>query len=178
MAATRLSKIRNIGIVAHIDAGKTTVTERMLYYTGKTYKLGEVHDGEAVMDWMAQEQERGITITSAVTTCHWKDSEPEPVPPAIRPPAFAILQRGSNSIARPEQNSTVLFQGGIQPSEHIFSHKVLCTSGLSFGTPLPYRDPEYMLLPLPLPLGNRRQYCRSGLPDRDPPEWDCSGHHL
>ncbi len=75
MAASRLSKIRNIGIVAHIDAGKTTVTERILYYTGKTYKLGEVHDGEAVMDWMAQEQERGITITSAVTTCHWKDNE-------------------------------------------------------------------------------------------------------
>ena len=75
MAITKLSKIRNIGIVAHIDAGKTTVTERILYYTGKTHKLGEVHDGEAVMDWMAQEQERGITITSAVTTCHWKDSE-------------------------------------------------------------------------------------------------------
>ncbi|MBW2557766.1 MAG: elongation factor G [Deltaproteobacteria bacterium] len=75
MAASKLSKIRNIGIVAHIDAGKTTVTERILYYTGKTYKLGEVHDGEAVMDWMAQEQERGITITSAVTTCHWKDNE-------------------------------------------------------------------------------------------------------
>jgi len=75
MAASKLSKIRNIGIVAHIDAGKTTVTERILYYTGKTYKIGEVHDGEAVMDWMAQEQERGITITSAVTTCHWKDSE-------------------------------------------------------------------------------------------------------
>jgi len=75
MAASKLSKIRNIGIVAHIDAGKTTVTERILYYTGETYKLGEVHDGEAVMDWMAQEQERGITITSAVTTCHWKDNE-------------------------------------------------------------------------------------------------------
>ncbi|MBW2630804.1 MAG: elongation factor G [Deltaproteobacteria bacterium] len=75
MAITKLSKIRNIGIVAHIDAGKTTVTERILYYTGKTHKLGEVHDGEAVMDWMAQEQERGITITSAVTTCHWKDNE-------------------------------------------------------------------------------------------------------
>ncbi|HOO90792.1 MAG TPA: elongation factor G [Syntrophales bacterium] len=75
MAASKLSKIRNIGIVAHIDAGKTTVMERILYYTGKTYKIGEVHDGEAVMDWMAQEQERGITITSAVTTCHWKDSE-------------------------------------------------------------------------------------------------------
>ena len=75
MAASRLSKTRNIGIIAHIDAGKTTVTERILYYTGRTYKLGEVHDGEAVMDWMAQEQERGITITSAVTTCLWKDHE-------------------------------------------------------------------------------------------------------
>jgi elongation factor G len=75
MATGKLSKTRNIGIIAHIDAGKTTVTERILYYTGKTYKLGEVHDGEAVMDWMAQEQERGITITSAVTTCFWKNHE-------------------------------------------------------------------------------------------------------
>ena len=70
-----MSRIRNIGIVAHIDAGKTTVTERILYYTGKSYKMGEVHDGEAVMDWMPQEQERGITITSAVTTCAWKNYE-------------------------------------------------------------------------------------------------------
>ncbi|MDI6753942.1 MAG: elongation factor G [Thermodesulfobacteriota bacterium] len=68
----RLNKIRNIGIMAHIDAGKTTVTERILYYTGRSHKMGEVHDGEAVMDWMPQEQERGITITSAVTTCSWK----------------------------------------------------------------------------------------------------------
>src|SRR4030067_612633 len=66
-----LDKIRNIGVVAHIDAGKTTVTERILFYTGKSYKIGEVHDGTAVMDWMPQEQERGITITSAVTTCSW-----------------------------------------------------------------------------------------------------------
>jgi len=72
---SRLSRIRNIGIIAHIDAGKTTVSERILYYTGKSYKIGEVHDGEAVMDWMPQEQERGITITSAVTTCNWKNSE-------------------------------------------------------------------------------------------------------
>jgi elongation factor G len=68
-----LSRTRNIGIMAHIDAGKTTTTERILYYTGKTYKVGEVHEGTAVMDWMVQEQERGITITSAATTCHWKN---------------------------------------------------------------------------------------------------------
>jgi elongation factor G len=69
-----IGNFRNIGIMAHIDAGKTTVTERILYYTGKSYKIGEVHDGEAVMDWMQDEQERGITITSAVTTCQWKKS--------------------------------------------------------------------------------------------------------
>jgi len=68
-----LEKIRNIGIMAHIDAGKTTTTERILYYTGRTYKIGEVHEGAAVMDWMEQEQERGITITSAATTCAWDD---------------------------------------------------------------------------------------------------------
>jgi elongation factor G len=68
-----LARLRNIGIMAHIDAGKTTTTERILYYTGRSYKMGEVHDGTAVMDWMEQEQERGITITSAATTCTWKD---------------------------------------------------------------------------------------------------------
>ncbi|KAJ1476448.1 P-loop containing nucleoside triphosphate hydrolase protein [Baffinella frigidus] len=70
---TALDKYRNIGIMAHIDAGKTTCTERILYYTGKSYKIGEVHEGGATMDWMAQEKERGITITSAATTCFWKD---------------------------------------------------------------------------------------------------------
>src|SRR4026207_472399 len=70
---TPLDRLRNIGIMAHIDAGKTTTTERILYYTGRTHKMGEVHEGAAVMDWMEQEQERGITITSAATACEWKD---------------------------------------------------------------------------------------------------------
>ncbi len=72
-----LKKLRNIGIIAHIDAGKTTTTERILFYTGKNYKIGEVHEGEATMDWMEQERERGITITSAATQCHWKAKDSE-----------------------------------------------------------------------------------------------------
>ena len=68
-----IERYRNIGIMAHIDAGKTTTTERILYYTGRSHKIGEVHDGAATMDWMEEEQERGITITSAATTCSWKD---------------------------------------------------------------------------------------------------------
>ena len=68
-----LKDYRNVGICAHIDAGKTTTTERILFYTGKSYKIGEVHEGGATMDWMEQEQERGITITSAATTCSWKN---------------------------------------------------------------------------------------------------------
>src|ERR1700761_9708795 len=70
---TPLHEYRNIGIMAHIDAGKTTCTERILYYTGKSHKIGEVHEGAATMDYMEQEQERGIPITSAATTCNWRD---------------------------------------------------------------------------------------------------------
>ena len=77
MANRDLHLTRNIGIMAHIDAGKTTTSERILFYTGKTHKIGEVHDGAATMDWMAQEQERGITITSAATTCNWKWNDKE-----------------------------------------------------------------------------------------------------
>src|SRR5499433_2382690 len=68
-----INKVRNVGVIAHIDSGKTTVSERILFYTGRTYKIGEVHEGTAVMDWMEQERERGITITSAATTCFWRE---------------------------------------------------------------------------------------------------------
>ena len=75
MRKTQIGNYRNIGIMAHIDAGKTTTTERILYYTGVSHKIGEVHEGTATMDWMVQEQERGITITSAATTCFWSGME-------------------------------------------------------------------------------------------------------
>ena len=84
-----LEKTRNIGIAAHIDAGKTTCTERILYYTGRSYKIGEVHEGAAIMDWMEQEQERGITITSAATTCFW-GLETADVSTGLRTPTHRI----------------------------------------------------------------------------------------
>ena len=88
---TPINRYRNIGICAHVDAGKTTTTERVLFYTGVSHKIGEVHDGAATMDWMEQEQERGITITSAATTCFWRGS------PGFVLLADVILQSGLGS---------------------------------------------------------------------------------
>ena len=96
-----LQMTRNIGIMAHIDAGKTTTTERILYYTGINHKIGEVHDGGATMDWMVQEQERGITITSAATTCYWSHSE---TPPS-RTPSTTPSAPASTSCPSPRSRS-------------------------------------------------------------------------
>ena len=96
-----LENTRNIGIMAHIDAGKTTTTERILYYTGVNYKIGETHDGTATMDWMAQEQERGITITSAATTCYWqgtKNQFPQTRHQHHRHPGPRGLHRGGGAL--------------------------------------------------------------------------------
>ena len=87
-----LKYYRNIGIMAHIDAGKTTTTERILFYTGKNYKIGEVHEGGATMDWMEQEQERGITITSAATTCAWNDHRINIIGTYLLIPPLALFQ--------------------------------------------------------------------------------------
>ena len=94
---TPIARYRNIGISAHIDAGKTTTTERILFYTGVNHKIGEVHDGAATMDWMEQEQERGITITSAATTCHWTEEE-------FTKPKKGALEHRINIIDTPGQS--------------------------------------------------------------------------
>ena len=109
---TDLSKVRNIGIMAHIDAGKTTTTERILFYTGINYKMGEVHEGAATMDWMEQEQERGITITSAATTCHWRDHQIN----IIDTPATST-SRSRWSVLRVLDGAVAVFDGvaGVEP---------------------------------------------------------------
>ena len=98
-----LQMTRNIGIMAHIDAGKTTTTERILYYTGINHKIGEVHDGGATMDWMVQEQERGITITSAATTCYWSHSETQKDPVAFKSGGSFPFYKNLCSLTSPRQ---------------------------------------------------------------------------
>lgn len=116
-----LSAIRNIGIVAHIDAGKTTVTERILYYTGRVYKMGEVHEGTAVMDWMIQEQERGITITSAATTCFWRDNQIN----IIDTPGHVDFTVEVERSLRVLDGTVVVFcgVGGVQPQSETVWHQ-------------------------------------------------------
>jgi len=118
---SKLSRIRNIGIVAHIDAGKTTVTERILFYTGKVYKMGEVHNGEATMDWMPQEQERGITITSAVTTCNWKNHEIQ----IIDTPGHVDFTMEVERSLRVLDGALVVFcaVGGVEPQSETVWHQ-------------------------------------------------------
>lgn len=120
-AKPRLSTIRNIGIIAHIDAGKTTVTERMLFYTGRSYKLGEVHDGEATMDWMHQEQERGITITSAVTTLNWLKHEIH----LIDTPGHVDFTIEVERSLRVLDGAVVIFSGveGVEPQSETVWHQ-------------------------------------------------------
>jgi elongation factor G len=116
-----LEKVRNIGIIAHIDAGKTTVTERILFYTGKKHKIGEVHEGEATMDWMEQEQERGITITSAATTCFWKDCRIN----IIDTPGHVDFTAEVERSLRVLDGGVVIFDGvaGVEPQSETVWHQ-------------------------------------------------------
>lgn len=116
-----LEKTRNIGIIAHIDAGKTTVTERVLYYTGKKHKIGEVHEGEAEMDWMEQERERGITITSAATTCFWKDNRIN----IIDTPGHVDFTAEVERSLRVLDGGVVVFDGvaGVEPQSETVWHQ-------------------------------------------------------
>ncbi len=167
-----LSKIRNIGIIAHIDAGKTTTTERILYYTGKIHKVGEVHDGTAVMDWMEQEKERGITITSAATTCSWKDHQIN----IIDTPGHVDFTVEVERALRVLDGAIVIFcgVGGVEPQSEtvwrqanrygipriIFINK-LDRVGADFYHSVERIKEKFSLIPLPIqiPIGEEEGYC-------------------
>lgn len=167
-----LSKIRNIGIIAHIDAGKTTTTERILYCTGKIYKMGEVHDGTAVMDWMEQEKERGITITSAATTCSWKDHQIN----IIDTPGHVDFTVEVERALRVLDGAIVIFcgVGGVEPQSEtvwrqanrygipriIFINK-LDRVGADFYHSVERIKEKFSLIPLPIqiPIGEEEGFC-------------------
>ena len=121
MEQPELKNIRNIGIIAHIDAGKTTTSERILFYTGKSHRLGEVDDGEATMDWMVQEQERGITITAAVTTCYWRDRQIN----IIDTPGHVDFTAEVERSIRVLDGAVVIFcaVGGVEPQSETVWHQ-------------------------------------------------------
>src|SRR3972149_4725839 len=121
MEQPELKSIRNIGIIAHLDAGKTPTSERILFYSGKSHRLGEVDDGEATMDWMVQEQERGITITAAVTTCYWKDRQIN----IIDTPGHVDFTAEVERSIRVLDGAVVIFAavGGVEPQSETVWHQ-------------------------------------------------------
>lgn len=164
--ARSLKSFRNIGIIAHIDAGKTTVTERVLFYTGRSHKMGEVHDGTTVMDWMEQEQERGITITSAVTACRWKDHELH----LIDTPGHVDFTIEVERSLRVLDGAIAVFSGvdGVEPQSETVWHQAdrynvpkiafvnkMDRIGADFGNTVRQIEEKFRTIPLPvqLPLG-------------------------
>jgi elongation factor G len=168
---SKLARIRNIGIIAHIDAGKTTVTERVLYYTGRSHKMGEVHDGEAVMDWMPQEQERGITITSAVTACTWQDYDIH----IIDTPGHVDFTIEVERSLRVLDGAVVVFDavGGVEPQSETVWHQAdkygvpkiafinkMDRIGADFFGTIEMMRQRFNSMPLPvqIPLGEEDQF--------------------
>ncbi len=185
MSVTPLDKIRNIGITAHIDAGKTTTTERILYYTGVSHKIGEVHDGNTTTDYMEQERERGITITSAAVTCEWKDNRIN----IIDTPGHIDFNIEVNRSLRVLDGAIFIIEGvaGVQPQSEtnwrladrynvpriIFINKLDRTGAdfyRAFDTLKEKLD--IVALPLQLPIGDGRQVPGRRRPGRD------EGDHL